>query len=313
MTFSQSVKNEIFKSVRNVKSCCATSFLTAVLKSMGTLTLEHAGYSFVAESDNRDFLALCALLAREHLKTDSQLTSYRTSKGTEMFSCKFPASLGEKLGLVTREEGMLNFADVRTLLPNLSCCRRAFMQGLFVSCGSVVIPQTEQLTDNAKAKYHLELRFTDPEFANAVAESYSLAQFRQMPRKNHTVLYLKDSERIADFLVYVNATRAKLDLENVIITRSMRNDMNRQNNCEVANIEKTVAASAKQLKAIEVLRSGGAFDSLPDNLKEIALLREASPEATLEEIAAQLHVSKSGANHRFAKLAELAEKQRKTK
>ena len=309
MTFSQSVKNEILKSVRNAKKCCATSFLTAVLKSVGSLTLGHGGYAFSVESDNVDFLSIIAELAAR-LEVKSRLSSYNMSaKGTAVYSCRFDSSLGEKLGLVTRdEEGTLGFAEAESLIPSEPCCRRAFMQGLFVSCGSVIVPNVE---GSDRAKYHLELRFSDAEFARAVNMSYATMGLRQTPRKNHTVLYIKESELIADFLVYVNATSAKLELENVIVIRSVRNDVNRQSNCEFANIEKTVAASAKQLQAIELLRSSGRFDLLSDSLKQIALLREEDREATLEEIAAKLHISKSGANHRFAKLIELAEQQRK--
>ncbi len=314
MTFSQSVKNEILRSARNAKPCCAAAFLTAVLKAVGSLTLERFGYCFSVESDNVEFLNLIGNIAQERLGVKSHISAYNMSaKGTAVYSCRFEAALGEKLGLTLRDgDGALGFADPSALVPAEACCRKAFMQGLFSACGSVVIPQTEDVSDSVGgAKYHLELRFTDRDFARAVSAAYSAAEFRETPRKNHTVLYLKDSERIADFLVYVNATAAKLYLENVIITRSVRNDVNRQSNCEVANIEKTVAASGKQLDAIAELRSQGRFDALPDSLKEIALLREAEPEATLEEIARRLHISKSGANHRFTKLMDIARQQRK--
>ena len=86
----------------------------------------------------------------------------------------------------------------------------------------------------------------------------------------------------------------------------MRNKINRQNNCSVANIDKTVAAAQNQLHAIRVLKQKGLYNSLTQQLKDVADMREAYPEATLDEIAAKLQISKSGANHRFAKLIELA-------
>lgn len=308
MTFSRTVKSEILRSVRNIKTCCATSFLTAVIKSSGSLTLERNGYSFSLESDNMELLQTVSALARERLQVESKIVAYNMSaKGTSVYSCKFDSALGEKLGLVCHDDEGIVFCHASTLIPRENCCRRAFMQGLFVSCGSVVVPQTEELSDVVKAKYHLELRFTDNEFASAIKEIYPF-DFKQTPRKNHLVLYLKDSERIADFLVYVNATQAKFELENVIIERSLRNSANRQSNCMFANIDRTVAASAKQMENIEAIRRNGLFETLPEPLKEIALVREENPEATLEEIADKLHISKSGANHRFAKLAELAEK-----
>ena len=106
--------------------------------------------------------------------------------------------------------------------------------------------------------------------------------------------------------MYVNAMKGKLKLENVIIGRSMRNTANRQSNCISANIEKAVVAAEKQLAAIATLKNSGAYDGLPNQLKEIAELRQEYPEATLDEIAAKLKISKSGASHRFAKIIEIA-------
>ncbi len=308
MTFSQSVKAWILKSVRNVKSCCATAFLTAVVKSVGSLTIGRGGYGFSVESDNEEFLGLLSNLAQEHLDEESKTEAYNLSaKGTAVYSCRFDASMGEKLGIVLRDaDGALELAPAETLLPTKHCCKKAFLQGLFVSCGSVVIPHPDDVGTSDNARYHLELRFSDGEFARAVEAAYSDLGFRATARKNHTVLYLKDSESISDLLVYVNATSAKFELENIRVMRSIRNDANRQSNCTVANIEKAVAAAARQLEAIALLRKKGLFDTLPDNLREIALAREEYPEATLEEIAARLHISKSGASHRFAKLSEIA-------
>lgn len=312
MTFSQSVKNEIFKTVRNAKGCCATSFLTAVVKAIGSLTIGYKGYAFSIESDNTDFLTLCKNLSISELNVDSQIEAYNLSaKGAPVYSCKFDGSLGEKLSLTLRDnDGSLVLNDTRLLIPTDECCKHAFLQGLFVSCGSVVIPANVDVDQEAsdRSKYHLELRFTDSTFAEAVRQAYPEIDFRVTPRKNHVILYLKDSEKIADFLVFVSATSAKLQLENVIVVRSVRNVANRQMNCTVANIEKAVAAASKQLQAIETIRQKGLFESLPDNLKEIALLRERYREANLDEIADMLHISKSGANHRFAKLIELANK-----
>lgn len=315
MTFSQDVKSEIIKSVRNIKGCCAASFLTAVLKSSGSLALENKKFSFTVESENHEFLALCGSLAERELAVESKIESYNVNvKGAAVYSCIFDGKVGEKLGLITREDGALRLlTDCAPLIPSKPCCRKAFLQALFVSCGSVVIPlsETDVGENQLRAKYHLELRFTDADFARAVSEAYAEFCFRKTSRKNHTVLYLKDSEKIADALSYFNATKGRLKLENVIIGRSMRNNANRQSNCISANIEKSVVASEKQLAAIARLRSTGVFDTLSDQLKDIARIRQEFPEANLDEIAARLNISKSGASHRFAKIIELANQENK--
>lgn len=312
MNFSRNVKNEILKSVRNLKGCCATSFLTAALKSAGSLTLEVGGFSFSLSSDNRDFLSICQMLASSELGVDAYIDDEGViKKGATVYTCIFDKALGEKLSLITRDtDGSLIFGEMGCIFPEKPCCRRAFMQGLFLAGGSVVIPQDDDLrvVTVDKAKYHVELRLTDIAFADKVNSEFSELNFRVMQRKNHVVLYLKDSESVADFLVFVNAMSAKLKLENVIAARSIRNDANRQRNCTIANIEKAVAAAAKQLNAINVIKQKGLFDALPDALKDIAVLREKYPDANLDEIADMLNISKSGANHRFAKIIELSKK-----
>ena len=315
MTFSQEVKSEILKSARKLQGGNATSFLTAVLKSAGSLTLISHGFAFSLESDNLDFLTLCKNLAAEQLNAEVSIETYELpAKKQQMHTCTFEASVGENLGLTVRDEsGALSLCeDVASLIPDNENAKRAFMQGLFVASGSVVIPlpsKDDQYSSNTlSSKYHLELRFTDETFANAVAESFSELDFHFLSRKSHYVLYLKDSERISDFLVFVNATKAKFVLDDVIIARSIRNKNNRKVNCDIANIGKTVTAAGNQLQAISTLRERGLFDGLPDQLKDIALLREKYQEATLDEIADMLSISKSGASHRFAKLIELSQR-----
>lgn len=316
MTFSQEVKSEILKSARKLQGCNATSFLTAVLKSAGSLTIAPNGFAFTLESDNLELLALCKTLAEEQLGAQVSIRTHElTVKSQRMHTCTFDASVGEKLGLTERDaDGRLCLReDVRALIPNESAALRNFMQGLFVASGSLVIPalvmeKDEGTSNTMGTKYHLELRFTDEAFAEAVAESFSELEFHFLSRKRHFVLYLKDSEKISDFLVLVNATKSKFALDDVIISRSLRNTSNRQTNCDLANASKTVTAAGKQLEAIATLKRMGLFDGLPETLKDIARLREANEEATLDEIADMLCISKSGASHRFAKLIELSQR-----
>lgn len=300
MTFSQEVKSEILKSLKNIKGCCATSFLTAVLKSIGSLTLENRKFSFTIENDNHDFLSFCKELALSALNCNAAIESSNVNvKGVAVYSCSFEDNIGDKLGLTEHTDGTFNLCgESSSLIPTDEGCRQAFMQGLFLSAGSVAIPQ-----------YHLELRFAELAFATAVQQAYAELDLKLLKRKSHVVLYLKDSEKIADFLVYVKATRGKLKLETVMVDRDMRNTINRQSNCIVANIDKAVAAAEKQLAAIALLEQTGAYNNLPQTLQEIAVVRKNNPEATLDEIASLLRISKSGVNHRFTKILEIANAQ----
>lgn len=312
MTFSQTTKQEILKTIRHIRGCCATSFLTAVLKSIGSLTLGYKSFGFALESENHEMLTFCKHLAEVNLGITAEIESSNLNvKGDAMYSCEFVGNIGEKLALVYRDDdGTMQINNnVDELLPKSDCCKRAFIQGLFVASGSVVIPLgTDDLAESeTRGKYHLELRIANHQFAKAVQQLFSEWSFHTLERKNRTILYLKESEKIADFLVYMGAMSASLKLENVIIGRSLRNTANRQSNCISANIDKAIQASEKQLNAIATLRQKGLFDSLSDQLKEIALLREEFPEAGLEELANRLGISKSGANHRLNRLIQLSQ------
>ena len=312
MTFSQSTKLEILKILRHLRGCCATSFLTAVLKSIGSLTLGYKSFGFVVESENHEMLTFCKHLAEANLGISAEIESSNLNvKGEAVYSCEFLGNIGEKLGLVYRdEEGTMQINNrLEEILPTKDCCKRAFMQGLFVASGSVVIPlgSNDLAESETRGKYHLELRLANTQLAKAIQQTFAEWSFHTLERKNRTILYLKESEKIADFLVYLGATSASLKLENVIIGRSIRNTANRQSNCISANIDKAIQASEKQLIAIATLRQKGLFDSLSDQLKEIALLREEFPEASLEELANRLGISKSGANHRLTRLIQLSQ------
>lgn len=313
MTFSQEVKSEILKSLKSIKGCCAASFLTAVLKSIGSLTLAYRKFSFTIQSDNYDFLTECKDLAGKYLGCGAAIESSNVNvRGSAVYSCNFEDNIGDKLGLTSHiDDTFALCGDAEALIPKSDCCKRAFMQGLFLSCGSVVIP-TEDIYDEENknpAKYHLELRLSEIGFAESVRQAYSALDLRLLERKNHVVLYLKDSEKIADFLSYNDATLCRFKLDNIIAGRSVRNKINRQNNCSVANIDKTVSAAQRQLNAIAEIKKRGLYGGLPKQLKEVAAVREENREATLDEIAAILAISKSGVNHRFAKLIEIADSQ----
>lgn len=131
-------------------------------------------------------------------------------------------------------------------------------------------------------------------------------------RKKSYVVYLKEGAQIVDMLNIMEAHISLLNLENVRIIKEMRNSVNRQVNCETANINKTVSAAVKQLEDINYIKNTRGLDSLPENLREVALVRLQYPQAPLKELGTYLEpaVGKSGVNHRLRRLGEMAEEMR---
>jgi len=183
------------------------------------------------------------------------------------------------------------------------CCKRAFLRGAFLACGSLSDPEKD---------YHLEFVLKNESQAlmlKEVLSSLSVEVGTVMRKKAH-VLYIKDSEVIATVLTLADAHVALMDLENIRILKEVRNDVNRRVNCETANIEKTVRAASRQVEDIRFLASQPGFDELPEELRMTAGLRLEHPEVSLSELA-MLHpaaVSRSGINHRLRKLCDMAEK-----
>ena len=131
-------------------------------------------------------------------------------------------------------------------------------------------------------------------------------------RKKYHVVYLKEGAGIVDLLNVMGAHLSLMNLENLRIEKEMRNSINRQVNCETANITKTVNAASKQIEDIRLLQKHVGLSGLPDNLREMALVRLSHPESSLQELGGYLNppVGKSGVNHRLRKLSDMADKLR---
>lgn len=186
-----------------------------------------------------------------------------------------------------------------------SCCKRAYIRGAFIASGSMSEPSKS---------YHLEIVCSTEQravFVRDMINSFGL-DAKIVQRKKTFVVYLKEGSQIVDVLNIMEAHNALMELENVRILKEMRNSVNRQVNCETANINKTVSAAVKQIEDISYIRDTIGLDHLPEGLKDVALTRLANPEVPLKELGGLLNVpvGKSGVNHRLRKLSEMAEKLR---
>lgn len=185
------------------------------------------------------------------------------------------------------------------------CCKTAFLRGAFLAGGSV--------TDPGKG-YHLELDTTHHSVAK---ECYILIHEtlgfppKLASRSGARVIYLKQSEQIADFLTFLGASVASMGIIEARLEHELNNQVNRRCNCDDANITKVVEASQEQLTAIRALRERNQFDQLPEKLKQAALVREENPEASLTELAGLVEpkISKPAMSHRLKRLVELAKEE----
>ncbi|MBE6839605.1 MAG: DNA-binding protein WhiA [Ruminococcus sp.] len=184
----------------------------------------------------------------------------------------------------------------------------AFLAGAFLAAGSMIDPNNS---------YHLEYitphRTLCDEFCDTLKLIGVTAKISE--RKGNYIVYIKESENIEDVLTFMGASMSSLEIMNVKILKDVRNKANRIANCDSANIEKTIAASYKQIDDIEYIMNTAGFDSLSDELREIAEARMENPDMSLRELGQALTkpISRSGVNHRMRKLSLIAEELRKRK
>ena len=182
---------------------------------------------------------------------------------------------------------------------------RAYLRGVFLVSGSVNDPKT--------SRYHLEFILDTKEYAyfiNDLLNSYDLNSKVIKREKNYTV-YIKEAEKISDFLRVIKAFSAVMYFEDIRIYRDHKNMTNRLNNCEQANMDKVFMTANKQIKDIEKLYELDVVDLLDEKLKTVIEYRMKYKESSLKELAeimsleTGMEITKSGLNHRFRKIKEI--------
>lgn len=187
-------------------------------------------------------------------------------------------------------------------ITDFDCCKLSFIRGAFLGGGSIIAPEKN---------YHMEFVTKTAKLADKLTE---LLEFygvgaKLTVRKNYFVVYLKESETIAELLGSLGAGGAMMELYNVKIERELRNAVNRQVNCDSANMDKIAAAASRQLQAIKKIADTVGLDQLPHTLREMAQLRTENPELPLGELGklANPPIGKSGVNHRLGRIVDFAE------
>lgn len=187
------------------------------------------------------------------------------------------------------------------------CCQRAYLRGAFLASGSINSPQS--------SSYHLEIATTDENSAVAIADLLNRFHLnaKAIRRKKGFIAYIKESEKIADFLRVVGAISALFVYEDERIKRDFVNSITRVMNMDIANQNKTLEAANKQLRSISVLENMIDISKIPKSMKEAIELRKQYPESSLKELSEfsydlfNKNISKSALNHRFRNMQELAD------
>ena len=183
---------------------------------------------------------------------------------------------------------------------------RLYIREAFIKSGSINDPNK---------KYHLQVMFKQKVKAQQMQTLLSNFQIHAkiIKKEKEYMLYLKDGEEISEFLALIGAHHSVLKFEEIRVLKETRNEINRIVNCETANLNKTIGAAVKQIEDIKLIKKENQFNALPENLQEIANIREENPDASLVELGKLLKetIGKSGVNHRLKKIHAIAEDLRK--
>lgn len=314
MSFSSETKKAVAK-IMPEERCCMLAEIAGYARIKGALRLMGGGHMGVTlNSDDPAVIRSLKQLTALYFDADSEIEIVRGSmlKKEQSYRLIFDDErTGEK---ILRGTGMMKVKDGSNVLMDgldqevirKTCCKRACLRGLFLAAGTVNDPEKG---------YHLELVCSDKVTAADVKKlmNFFSLKARITERRGSWIVYIKGSERVADFLKIIGANSQVFQLENVLALKSLRNRTNRISNCDNANLDRTVNAATRQSQDIRYIREHLGLENIPDKLRSAAELRISYPELSLGELAklSDPPISKSGLNHRMSKLSELAGKLRR--
>lgn len=317
MSFSSEVKNEVLK-LEIDNDCCGFAFLAGVINTIGSLEISHGGFSFSIRTDNLSVVEKVQSVINKLYsdKIDELELTAKTTGKVVMYEVSFPQQVGSQIlkdcSILSLGEGnnweVNRGIDHHVILED--CCKKSYLSAVFLTSGTVSVPITSQETTTSLGGYHFELELSSHEQAKAV--SHLLGEFgfisKKVSRGEKNVVYIKEADTIAEFIGFIGATKNYLQLQNEIVSRDMRNSINRQANCMSANIGKTVGASLLQLQAIQKIEETIGIENLPSDLSIYANLRKENPDSSLADLVVLVggDITKSGLNYKLKKLIEIA-------
>lgn len=312
MSFSVDTKNELAR-LEQEKKCCMLAEIAGFIRMCGSIRLAGGGkFTIIVTTENPAVARHFKKIIKDYFDVDANLEigqGTTLKKGHLYLLTIGPEELSEQIlretGILMVKEGMNFISDgIYEGLIKTKCCRKSYLRGVFLGAGTISDPEKG---------YHIEFVCSTQTLSNDVKKlinSFVGLHAKQVKRKKSYVVYVKESEQIVDILNILKAHGQLLKFEDTRIMKEMRNKTNRINNCDSANLDKTLNASEKQVEAIKKIDQKKGLDYLNDKLKEVALLRLDNPDATLQELADMMEppLKKSGINHRLKKIEEIAGK-----
>ena len=311
MSFAADARGEIAHTECE-NSCCARSELCAALLASGGISFHGRNrYRLSLAASDATIVRRYFTMVKKYFDVTGELRVLKTEKLSGM--TRYQLVLPEEASLMLLDE--IKLLDAEGLFgirekcaPEIvenDCCALAFLRAAFLFCGTITNPE--------KA-YHIEFSAPNEQFAQTVMELLRKFEVsaKKACRKAKEVVYLKGSDGISDVLTLLGAHKSMLAMENIKITKGLRNQVNRQMNCDNSNITRSMLTAERQIADIQLIEEEIGLDRLSGTLREIAELRLANPETSLSGIGELMNppLGKSGVNSRLRKLTQIANKLR---
>ncbi|MGO4929124.1 DNA-binding protein WhiA [Fundicoccus sp. Sow4_D5] len=305
MTFASDVKKEC--TLLEVHKEHAKAELAALIRMNGAVSLYQQRFILNVQSENAAIARRIYTLMKDHYQMESELIVRRKMKlkKNNVYIVRCRQKVQELLSDLGIFDGLSINTNVAEEIMTNEQKKRSYLRGAFLAGGSVNNPEA--------SSYHLEI-YSNYETHNDdlchMMNDFNL-NAKTIVRRNGYITYIKEAEKIAEFLAVIGANRAMLKFEDIRIIRDMRNSVNRLVNMENANLNKTIDAAQRQLEAIRLIDSTQGLSVLPQKLQVMARFRLENPDLSLKELGEQVPggpISKSGVNHRLRKIVETAER-----
>ena len=299
MSFTSTVKNELSK--LDLNKLESITFLSAILKN--TAIVDDKTIKITTE--NNSVARQIFNIVKDLYSISPKITLRRGYNYNKNYI--YILEIKEKVTII-KEDLCLNSNIPNNCIIDDDNLTRIYLRGIFISCGSV--------NDPKKSRYHLEFIVDSKQYADFISNKLNLyfLNSKVLKRENRYMIYIKEAEKIGDFLRMINAISALLYFEDIRIYRDHKNMTNRLNNCEQANVDKIIETASNQVKDIKLIESIGGMDLLDEKTKVAATYRMKYKEVSLQELSeiismeTKTPITKSGLHHRFTKIKEFANK-----
>ena len=304
MSFTAEVKDELSR-VEGACGDCDVAELAALVRVCGTLSFRGSGAYAIRVSTETGAVARTVIrLAHAIFDLETTLTVRRSNlHKTRNYLIEIPEQRGLeqaliRMGVLVLGQGLATGVAARVVAR--PCCRAAYLRGAFMAGGFIADPRGD---------FHLEIAVTGEEFAADLVELLDDegVTARVNKRRGSYAIYLKSFDDIVRLLAIVGASRTALAVENVRVMKSVKNDVNRRVNAEIANQARSTGAAADQLELIDRVEREVGLGSLPPALAEFCRARRAHPDLSLRDLGAAMTppLSKSALYHRVLRLEQL--------